>query len=78
MLGILGYMTPEWWAMFGGGYFGAETLIGYVAVTMFSEDGLKYLICVTIRPLGSAPQPSRLTDEPPTTGISNFPLLLQF
>ena len=38
----------------------------------------KMLEGVTIRPLGSAPQPSRRTVELPTTGIPNFPLLLQF
>ena len=32
---------------------------------------------VTIRPLGSAPQPSRRTVELPTTGIPNFPPPLQ-
>ena len=47
MLGILGYMTPELWAMFGDGYFGVETLMGYVAATTFSEDGLKYLVWTT-------------------------------
>ena len=33
-------MTQGWRAKIGGGYFGVETLLGYVAATMFSEDGL--------------------------------------
>ena len=37
-------MTRGWRAKTGGGYFGVETLLGYVAATMFSEDGLKYLV----------------------------------
>ena len=40
-------MTRGWRAKIGGGYFGAETLLGYVAATMFSEDGLKYLVWTT-------------------------------
>ena len=40
-------MTRGWRAKIGGGYFGAETLLGYVVATMFSEDGLKYLVWAT-------------------------------
>ena len=46
MMGILGWVTWEM-AKFGGGYFGAETLLGDVAATMFSEDGVKYLVWIT-------------------------------
>ena len=46
MMGILEWVTWEM-AKFGGGYFGVETLLGYVAATMFSEDGLNYLVWTT-------------------------------
>ena len=49
LLGILGRMDPE----FGGGYFGVETLLGDVAATMFSEDGVKHLVWITPRDISS-------------------------
>ena len=47
MLGHVGYVTVECWAMFGGDNFGVETLLGYVAANIFSEDGMKYLLWIT-------------------------------
>ena len=40
-------MTPERQAKIGGGHFGVETVLGYVAATMFSEDELIYLVWTT-------------------------------
>jgi hypothetical protein len=47
MLGHVGYITVECWAMFGGDNFGVETLLGDVAANIFSEDGMKYLVWIT-------------------------------
>ena len=46
-VGNFGLHDSGWRAKIGGGYFGAETLLGYVAATMFSEDGLTHLVWTT-------------------------------